>query len=275
MEEFRKYLLSKRYKNSTVDDATRTVERFIVWKKKNRLRKSGYDEVMDFLNAKKRTPSGKMGLLFYLRKYFSYQISIGERKDNPAQGINIRKTHRPVQKPLTPKEQDEIFEVYRNKTFTYQREVRSHNRFFCVLGLVMYQAITAEELKRLRKQDIDLSEGTIVIPGTEESNQRKLKLEARQIIPLMEYIKECQDKIIEVRVNDLLAAIIKHLKKLGFRGITIKRLRESRIVSWLREYNIRRVQYMSGLKYLSSLQRYKNQDIEGLKEKVMEFHPLR
>jgi hypothetical protein len=32
--------------------------------------------------------------------------------------------------------------------------------------------------------------------------------------------------------------------------------------------------YMSGLKYLSSLQRYKNQDIEGLKEKVREFHPL-
>jgi hypothetical protein len=34
----------------------------------------------------------------------------------------------------------------------------------------------------------------------------------------MEYMKECQDKIIEVRVNDLLAAIIRHLKKTWVSG---------------------------------------------------------
>jgi integrase/recombinase XerD len=54
-----------------------------------------------------------------------------------------------------------------------------------------------------------------------------------------------------------------------------KQIRSSVIVYWLRNYNLRQVQYMVGHKYVSSTERYLLNDLEGLKKGLEKFHPLR
>lgn len=55
---------------------------------------------------------------------------------------------------------------------------------------------------------------------------------------------------------------------------TITQLRESRMAIWVKEHGIRKAQYLSGIKYTSSMLRYKTTDIEQLKKKLAIAHPM-
>ena len=55
---------------------------------------------------------------------------------------------------------------------------------------------------------------------------------------------------------------------------TITQLRESRMAIWVKEYGIRKAQYLSGIKYTSSMLRYKTTDVEQLKKKLAIVHPM-
>ena len=52
------------------------------------------------------------------------------------------------------------------------------------------------------------------------------------------------------------------------------RLRASVIVKWLKMYNLRKVQYLAGHRYISATESYKQNEMEGLTEEVNKFHPL-
>ncbi|WP_345259593.1 hypothetical protein [Marivirga lumbricoides] len=43
---------------------------------------------------------------------------------------------------------------------------------------------------------------------------------------------------------------------------------------WLKQYNIREVQCMAGHMHIFSTESYLQNDMEGLKEEVQQFHPL-
>lgn len=49
-------------------------------------------------------------------------------------------------------------------------------------------------------------------------------------------------------------------------------LRASIIVKWLNPYNLRQVQYMTGHRFVSSAEKYKQSDLEDLKEAINKFH---
>lgn len=44
--------------------------------------------------------------------------------------------------------------------------------------------------------------------------------------------------------------------------------------SWLTQYNIREVQYMAGHRYISSTERYVQDDLENLQEIIESLHPI-
>ncbi|CAM4113381.1 hypothetical protein SAMN06265348_103289 [Pedobacter westerhofensis] len=52
-------------------------------------------------------------------------------------------------------------------------------------------------------------------------------------------------------------------------------VRQSVITEWLKEKDLRTVQYMAGHRYVSSTERYKTNDLEDLKDALQKFHPLR
>ena len=48
----------------------------------------------------------------------------------------------------------------------------------------------------------------------------------------------------------------------------------SGITNWLKHYNLRQVQVLAGHRYISSTERYLQDDLENLHEIVNNFHPI-
>jgi len=51
-------------------------------------------------------------------------------------------------------------------------------------------------------------------------------------------------------------------------------IRQSVITEWLKEKNLRTVQYMAGHRYISSTERYKTSNLEDLKDALNKHHLL-
>jgi integrase/recombinase XerD len=65
------------------------------------------------------------------------------------------------------------------------------------------------------------------------------------------------------------------LRKLNPKYKHAMQIRQSVITEWLKEKNLRTVQYMAGHRYISSTERYKTNNLEGLKDALNKFHPLK
>ena len=66
-----------------------------------------------------------------------------------------------------------------------------------------------------------------------------------------------------------------NLKKTEPKIKDAKQIRASVINHWLKQYNIRQVQYMIGHKYISSTERYSTNKLETLQEQIELLHPLK
>ena len=142
-------------------------------------------------------------------------------------------------------------------------------------------------LSKLKTEHLQLSKGKIYIPSTRRSNARELELKPWQIMEFIEYINEVlpllQKRIkndteqlfpINTRFNVLTSQIMKKLKKYNQKAENIKQIRASVITNWLGQYNLRKVQYLAGHRYISSTERYLQDDLENLHEIVNNFHPI-
>ena len=64
------------------------------------------------------------------------------------------------------------------------------------------------------------------------------------------------------------------LRKLNPKYKHSMQIRQSVITEWLKEKNLRTVQYMAGHRYVSSTERYQTSNLEDLKEALNKHHPL-
>jgi site-specific recombinase XerD len=76
------------------------------------------------------------------------------------------------------------------------------------------------------------------------------------------------------RFNPIMYHIFKKLKKYNQKVENIKQIRASVITNCLGHYNLRKVQYFAGHPYISSTERYLQDDLESLHEIVNNFHPI-
>jgi integrase/recombinase XerD len=56
--------------------------------------------------------------------------------------------------------------------------------------------------------------------------------------------------------------------------INFKQVRTSVITHWLKQYNLRQVQYMAGHRYISSTETYMVNQMDDLIEEIDKFHPF-
>ena len=166
-----------------------------------------------------------------------------------------------------------------------------------MLSLMIYQGLCTDEVNRLTLKDVKLKEGTIFIAGTRKSNERTLELKPHQIMELMEYT---------LQVRQSLQALTPHKTELYFlptpaagkkaitgtdclhtwkrlsqdmrqaqpRFINFKQVRTSVITHWLKQYDLRQVQYMAGHRYVSSTESYLAGQVEDLQADIDQFHPI-
>ena len=75
-------------------------------------------------------------------------------------------------------------------------------------------------------------------------------------------------------INSVMKSVIEQLRKQQPKLKKTEQIRASVITHWLKQYNLRKAQYMAGHRYVSSTEKFKINDLEGLTEDVKKFHPI-
>jgi site-specific recombinase XerD len=279
---FEKYLRQQAYRPSSIREYARNVREFLVWAEEQCLhaRKVSYNDMTSYVNFLQRRIDKPQTINVHLGNiavFFKHLMKAGKRKDNPVTHLRLKGSRKTVVANLLSEEDlmtlFQLFSNYKPRQKPSAKE--AHQRHTIILGLMIFQGLTSSELQRLLVADFHLDTGTVHVPECPRSRARILPLYAHQVIPLTRYFETfTSEKLIDVGVNDLLYGILKKLNKQRERKYKAQDIRSSRIVLWIQQYGLRKAQYYSGMKYLSSLEKYRVQDIRTLQKEVERFHPM-
>ncbi len=251
-----------------------------------------YKDIVSYIEEiKKRYPkvSTRNGILAAIKKYYDYLIETKQRNDHPCRtfyikGDNVAKrTQAHFQNFFSPTELDALL----NRENRYPH-LKTRNKI--IISLLIFQALTCDELIRLDIKDIDLDNSTIYIKSSAKLNRRLLKLERMQMEWIEDYLTFHRHKLVKCTTDRLLIGIrgdketvegiggmLHPLKNLyPERPLNAKTIRLSVIANWLNVYKhkLENVQEWAGHKYPSSTLRYKRIDIAEQREKINKWHPL-
>ena len=296
-EGFKQYLLS-RYRINSIKGILYTIEQYHEWcnQENIRIEQATYNDIMAYLNYcygngnKKQTVRIKLNSI---KHYYDFimQEEQSHYQINPAGEIRIRNIERSgIKNNISYEELERVYQNYPTTGITQKRNK-------CILGLLIYQGLTSSEINKLEVKDIKLEEGRIYIPAMARSNSRILKLESYQIIQLQNYIitirpilqiisedpteylfltaGKSKRKTDRSNVFTSIAKMCSHLRKMCPAIKDANDIRSTVINHWLKQYNIREVQYMIGHKYVSSTERYSTNKLETLQEQIELLHPMK
>jgi len=192
---FESYLNEQNQKKNTISQHSRYVSYFLCFVAENSLtlEQLTYSDILDFVDQLKeegKTINNINRILLALRYYFAYLQKESRMTHNPTAGLKLKGTIRSVPHDLLTKE--ELETLYNDYLIKDERTHRNK----VLLGLLIYQALTREELERLRPEHLKLREGKIQIPQTGRTNGRILNLEPHQILDLQEYLQRIRPKIV-------------------------------------------------------------------------------
>jgi integrase/recombinase XerD len=253
---------------------------------------------IDYLRAQGRTGRNINQVLCSVRYYYNY-LSTFSGSGNPATGLYSRGVRKKAVAGPIPYET--LVALYNG----CPENTPGQQRNKLILGLLVYQGVTTEELHKLQPRHIDFEKGTIYVPPGRRSNGRTLQLGPCQIMPLFRYIDQTRPQMVldvtegktlsrparkpqKIDLGQLdrqlffglngscnLKNSLLHLSR-GLPGIkNAGQIRQSVIAHWLKAYDVRQVQYMAGHRWASSTERYKEDGLKGLQEALEKCHPLR
>lgn len=291
MKNFKEYLEEKHYSESTVRIYENGVVDFLEWTSLHQyaVENVRYPDLMSYIKHRQKKGCSKSRIqneLLSIRHYFNHLVKEKQVKSNPAQGVYIRGIARRLPHDLVAYQ--DLVKLYEKYPVNDPRDQRNK----VILGLLIFQAVTVEELELLKAEHINLREGKIKIPGTDRTNERILKLEASQVYELQEYISKTRNRILYgPKVNEpekitqliigmqggstLSGEVLWMMRRLKHEQVKhASQIRASTIAEWTRIHDVRIVQYMSGHKYVSTTEKYQVSHLEDLKEQLRKYHPL-
>jgi len=293
MKTYKDYLEEKQYSKTTIKSYTDGIQNFIKWCNRNHTtaividyKKSlKYIQYLTRKGIRKKTINHKLQAV---KHYFNYLVEQAYRTDNPIENTVVKGEKRITNYNLL--EADELEDLYYSfSTENYQEQYHKYTlkRAKVILGLIVYQGLKTTDLGNLKTEHLQLTKGKIYIPSTKRSNARTLELKPWQIMEFINYQNEVRPVIQQrlqnhnqqlfptnARFSSITYHLTKKLKKINQKIINTKQLRASVITNWLKQYNLREVQYLAGHRYISSTERYLQDDLENLHEIVNNFHPI-
>jgi integrase/recombinase XerD len=285
---FTDYLKSREHTPRTINSFNRVAVIFLNWLQREQIsvEQVRYQDILLFMKHCQKQVTQRTVQLYLnvIRHFYDHQIELGKTEVNPVTGIKVQGVKRKALHHIFRPE--ELHAIYNS----YQDESLKGKRNKIMLSLLVYQGVKTEELIKLEVQDVKLREGKIEIPGGAKSERRLLQLESHQVLEFYDYVNNTRKEILTksgqktdrlfVSVaggNDLhnyMTGLMVRLRKQNKLLVNAKQLRASVIVKWLKMYNLRKVQYMAGHRYISSTESYQQSEMEGLTEEVNKFHPL-
>ena len=303
-EKFKEWLTIKKYSPATIDTTIRATEYFRSWSEKEgitELEEISYPDAMAFMKWSSKHGASQKTIANYLnhvRKFYTFLISEGAIKENPVAHIKVQGIKRRVYYDVLSDE--ELQTIYQNYPTTIEHEpgkiippqeknILSRKRNKVILNLLVHQGLRVEEVAALRLQDLQLREGKITIHRQRRTAARTMNLAPHQVYELIDYVHETRKQFLEVhgvtdklflqwgkgeRFYGITQMMLQHLRKINTRIKNFEQIRASVITNWLRIFDIRKVQYLSGHKFVSSTEGYKANVIDGLQEDVIKYHPF-
>lgn len=150
--------------------------------------------------------------------------------------------------------------------------------------------MNTRDLQLLEVENVQLYKGKITVSGTKKSNTREIELKPFQLMEFMEYINEVRPRILRetnkateqlllqigksFKLHNTIGKMAKELKQINNSFTDVKQIRTSVIVHWLKVHGLRKTQYLAGHRYISSTERYQQDDLESLHETINNFHPF-
>lgn len=303
VESFKEYLKDQRQDPNTIRQKSNYTGYFLNWLESERLQpeETRYNDLLNFIDYCKLEGNSKKHInskLRSIRNFYAYLKKQNPKIINPATNLNLKGTHKKTISGIID------FAALENFYQSFETKTNRDKRNKIILGLLIYQGVTTEELKQLEPGHLKLKEGKIYIPGNRRRNGRKLELKPFQILELHEYLTETRPKILNEiteprparkpdRINktrlenqlfisingsenikNSLLHLFKAIQKTNPEVQNPKQIRASVITNWLKNYNLRQVQYMAGHKYVSSTERYQLNNLDNLQSKLEKYHPL-
>ena len=302
-KEFVEYLLLKGYSLSTIERYVKDSLKFTQWTTQENIpiEQVSYSDVLYYIQNKrgKIKQASISKTVNSIKHYYNYLQLKEIVKDNPTQQIQIKGIKRKIlYNVLSKQELESLFNNFgipteeskhKNQNW-YASSILTKKRNKIMLGLMIYQGLNGQELGNLKEADLKLREGKIYIAGTRKSNERILKLEAHQVLDMMEYTLQVRPQLVTLNkkesemlftnsqggnsFHNVMGYLMKYLKKQNSNIQNLQQIRASVITHWLKQYNLREVQYRAGHRYVSSTEAYLVNDLEGLQEDIAKFHPI-
>ena len=287
-QAFYYYLKDSGLAHRTIEENVRDVERFEQWAIQENytdIARLNYNELLNYvqyLKSKELSISTINIRICSVRKYYDHLKEEGEIETNPAKRLFIKGAiNRVVKDILNYTELEDLYNQYlqylEKKIPLMGRHEKGNERSKVILGLMIWQGVHSGELKKMETKHVRLNEGIVYIPGTTRSNGRELKLSVAQIIPLHAYINslpQTQTKLFECCAHNIVTRITEELKGINPIIKNAQHIRASVIFHWLKMYDKRQVQYMIGHKWISSTERYEQQNLDSLTDMLTKHHPF-
>lgn len=288
-------MLSRNYQPSTIEGTVSYAKHFLKWLEIENMKTEqvSYNDLLSLVKQYREKELSRHTInchLLGIQHYYEWLIAKKKVTHNPAVNLRVKGVIEKLPSELLSKKQlEKIYENYKAET-----PVQKRNKI--IISFLIYQGVVREELQRIEPKDISLQKGTIQIRKTVRLQERILKLSASQILPLQEYIKEVRPKLLKLKkkqtknyqsdkllitigyshhLHDATRLIIEDLRKEYPYFKSFIQVRSSVINGWIKERNIREVQYMAGHASIISTQRYVRANLDDLKEQLVNFHPLK
>ncbi len=280
--KFKKTLQNKGYANSTIEGYTRRLELYEQWLRLKQSKRNERDTNLAF------------GYLKYLQKQTNNYRTINRelqplklyykffRKNNPFLFIYLKKFEEKIKSNFFTKE--ELEEIYDNFPQNKSTEIRDK----IILGFYIFQGTKSSEVKTIELKDLDMNGYKILLKGDKRANSRKIGLNIKQIILLSEYLnihskrenKNSRTTPLfvvsksEFALQNILQLLSEKLKKNVHGFEALYQLRASVIHNWVKEYDLRKAQYLSGHRYISTTEKFVVKDLSMLQKEVDKYFPL-
>lgn len=284
----RNYLI-KRYRKTTAESYCYEIVKYLGIHPN--AAKYKYTEITEYLHAKAKQsikPGYANRILASLNAYYTYLQEIQFRQDNPIEFFKFEKRGKREIQLQDFFTREELFQIYKAVSGMNQ-SIELRNKVL-VLFLI-FQGLTSEEIISLEITDFDLDSRKVVIKETFRTNGRTLELELLQVELLENYFKIIKESMENHKTKRIFITSRGDLFKADTIGTIIsgllhavhpkpkldtKLIRGSVIANWINvdKKPIEKVHELSGLRWPSSVVKYRRVNHEEHRELIKKFHPL-
>jgi len=291
-----KYLKQKGMSKASIASYVHTYQRFILWASQNQVDSeyTSHTDLLDYIAHLRKQQLIQNTIQQYLAALSHYYEALIKAEiiiKNPTSYITLKtKTTRTLHTILSKEQLEKLYTNFEAKPRRATKPTASISaiRNKIAVGLMVFQGLDISTLARLTTEDVNVLNGTVTIKASRTCAARVLPLQAVQIIEIDRYIsgtrKELQQYFNREESELLLISgydkytyanrrLMQRLRKQEPVLKTADQIRASVITHWLKQHNLREVQYMAGHRNIHSTESYQRNDTEGLRIDIDRFHP--